>query len=59
MIPGKEKSKKKKWFALKQRANGGEFVFIVVHLIDREPTCREILQVELIITEDIFIYRIP
>lgn len=40
---------RKNWLCLQERANGGELVSIVVHLIDREPTCTEIPQEQLII----------
>lgn len=32
---------KKKWLCLQEKANGGERVSIVVHLIDREQTRSE------------------
>lgn len=41
--------KKKEQLCLQKRASGGELVSIVVHLIDREPTCRETPLVQLII----------
>lgn len=40
------KKKVKNAVCSQQQANRGELVFTVVHLIDREPTCSEILQEE-------------
>lgn len=52
--------KKKKQLCLQKKANGGEPVSIVVHLIDREPPCTDIPHEQLIIMKgaEIFIHWI-
>lgn len=44
-----EEEKGLKNACLQQGVTGGELVFIVVHIIDMEPTCAKILQEQLII----------